>query len=147
MVVTAWAVSFERRGRDAKLVDWLDAITADCAKKRARQYERSMWCTVPAIAEGAIIAANVGNFVLLAFLGRGKRNLAVVGLALLLSCCTNERETKILLGIPDTVEQTPDTDADRGIFACRQYGFVPGTQQWDECMKYVGSKRPPLLRP
>ena len=25
----------ERRGRDAKLVDWLDAITADCAKKRA----------------------------------------------------------------------------------------------------------------
>ncbi|MGC1790660.1 MAG: hypothetical protein WA753_04415 [Pseudolabrys sp.] len=101
---------------------------------------------MPAIAEGAIIAANVENLVLLAFLGRGKRNLAVVGLALLLSCCTNERETKILLGIPDTLEQTPDTDADRGIFA-RQYGFVPGTQQWDECIKYVGSKRPPLLRP
>ena len=100
-----------------------------------------MRCEVPAIAEGAIIATNVGNLVLLAFLGRGKRNLAVVGLALLLSCCTNERETKILLGIPDTVEQTPDTDADRAIFACRQYGFVPGTQQWDECMKYVGSKR------
>ena len=96
-----------------------------------------MRCEAPAIGEGAIIAANVENLVLLAFLGRGKRNLAVVGLALLLSCCTNERETKILLGIPDTVEQTPDTDADRGIFACRQYGFVPGTQQWDECMKYV----------
>ena len=89
----------------------------------------------------------MGNLVLIAFLGRGKRNLAVVGLALLLSCCTNERETKILLGIPDTVEQTPDTDAERNIFACRQYGFYPGTQQWDECMKYVGSKRPPLLRP
>jgi hypothetical protein len=102
---------------------------------------------VPAIAEGAIIAANVENLVLLAFLGRGKRNLTVVGLALLLSCCTNERETKILLGIPDTVEQTPDTDAERAIFACRQYGFFPGTQQWDECIKYVGSKRPPLLRP
>jgi hypothetical protein len=82
----------------------------------------------------------VGNLVLLAFLGRGKRYLAVVGLALLLSCCTNERETKILLGIPDTVE-TPATDAEWGIFACRQYGFVPNTQQWDECMKYVGSKR------
>ena len=68
--------------------------------------------------------STVGNLVLIAFLGRGKRNLAVVGLALLLSCCTNERETKILLGIPDTVEQTPDTDADRNIFACRQYGFV-----------------------
>ena len=25
----------ERRGRDAKLIDWLDEITADCAKKRA----------------------------------------------------------------------------------------------------------------
>ena len=99
------------------------------------------------IWRGCYNRATVGNLVLIAFLGRGKRNLAVVGLALLLSCCTNERETKILLGIPDTLEQTPDTDADRGIFACRQYGFVPGTQQWDECMKYVGSKRPPLLRP
>jgi hypothetical protein len=70
-------------------------------------------------------------------------NIVVVSLALLLSCCTNDRETKILLGIiPDTnVEQTPDTDTDRNIFACRQYGFYPGTQQWDECMKYIGSKR------
>ena len=25
----------ERRGRDARLVDWLDEISADCAKKRA----------------------------------------------------------------------------------------------------------------
>jgi hypothetical protein len=25
----------ERRGRDAKLIDWLDEITVDCAKKRA----------------------------------------------------------------------------------------------------------------
>jgi hypothetical protein len=24
----------ERRGRDAKLIDWLDEITADCTKKR-----------------------------------------------------------------------------------------------------------------
>jgi hypothetical protein len=89
----------------------------------------------------------VGDLVLIAFLGRGKRSLAVVGLALLLSCCTNERETKILLGIPDTVEQTSDTDADRNFIACKSYGFYPGNQQWDECMKYVGSKRPPLLRP
>jgi hypothetical protein len=75
-------------------------------------------------------------------------NVVVVSLALLLSCCTNDRETKMLLGIPDTdVEETPDTATDRNIFACRQYGFYPGTRQWDECMKYVGSKRPPLLRP
>jgi hypothetical protein len=68
-------------------------------------------------------------------------NIVVVSLALLLSCCTNERETKILLGIPDTdVEQTSDTN-DRNMFACRQYGFYPGTKQFDDCMKYVGSKR------
>ena len=72
-------------------------------------------------------------------------NIVIVSPALLLSCCTNDRETKILLGIPDTgVEQT---GTDRNFFACRQYGFYPGTRQWDECMKYVGSKRPPLLRP
>jgi hypothetical protein len=69
-------------------------------------------------------------------------NIVVVSLALLLSCCTNDRETKILLGIPDTdVQQTPDTDTDRNDFACRQYGFYPGTKQFDDCMKYVGSKR------
>jgi hypothetical protein len=33
-------------------------------------------------------------------------NIVVLSLALLLSCCTNDRETKMLLGIPDTdVEQ------------------------------------------
>jgi hypothetical protein len=69
-------------------------------------------------------------------------NIVVVSLALLLSCCTNDRETKILLGIPDTdIEQTPDTDTDRKDFACRQYGFYPGTKQFDDCLKYVGSKR------
>ena len=97
------------------------------------------------IWRGCYNCTTVGNLVLITFLGHGKRNLAVVGLGLLLSCCTNERETKILLGIPDTVEQTPDTDADRKIFVCRQYGY-PGTQQWDECIKYVGSKRPALKR-
>ena len=97
---------------------------------------------------GVIIAQPWETLFLIAFLGRGKRNLAVVGLTLLLSCCTNERETKILLGIPDTVEQTTDTDADRNAIACQHYGFYPGNQQWDDCMKYVGSfKRPPLLRP
>ena len=106
-----------------------------------------MRCAVPAIAEGVIIAQSWETLFLTVFLGRGKRNLAVVGLTLLLSCCTNERETKMLLGIPDTVEQTPDTDADRNAIACQHYGFYPGNQQWDECMKYVGSKRPPLLRP
>jgi hypothetical protein len=84
--------------------------------------------------------------VLIAFLGRGKSKLAVVGLALLLSCCTNERETQKLIGSPWGPD-TNDTDAERNTFACQQYGFYPGTRQFDECMKYVGSKRPPLLRP
>jgi len=44
----------EPRGRDAKLIDWLDEITADCAKKRAAQHERSMRRTLSAIAYGAI---------------------------------------------------------------------------------------------
>jgi hypothetical protein len=69
-------------------------------------------------------------------------NIVVLSLALLLSCCTNDRETKMLLGIPDTdVEQTPDTNNDRNDFACRQYGFYPGTKQFDDCMKYVASKK------
>jgi len=86
----------------------------------------------------------VGDLFLIAFLGRGKGSLAVVGLALLLSCCTNDSETKKLLGNP--WDDTADTNTDRTTFACQQYGFYPGTQQWDECIKYVDSKRPPLLR-
>ena len=89
-----------------------------------------MRCKVPGFGEGVIIAQTWETLFCSLFWDAGKES--VVGLALLLSCCTNERETKTLLGIPDTVEQTPDTDADRNIFACRQYGFVPGTQQWDE---------------
>lgn len=70
------------------------------------------------------------------------RNIVVVSLALLLCCCTNERETKMLLGIvAPNVGQTPDTDADRNSFACQQYGFYPGTKQYDDCIQYVGSKR------
>ena len=103
------------------------------------------------IWRGCYNCTTVGNLVLITFLGHGKRNLAVVGLALLLSCCTNERETRtLLIGNPwdtDAERNTSDKDAERNMFACRQYGFYPGTQQWDECMKYVGSKRPPLLRP
>jgi hypothetical protein len=87
----------------------------------------------------------VGDLFLIAFLGREKGSLAVVGLALLLSCCTNDSETKKLLGNP--WDDAGDTNTDRSTFACQQYGFYPGTRQWDECIKYVDSKRPPLLRP
>jgi len=75
----------------------------------------------------------------------GTKNAAiivVVGLGLLLSCCTNESETKALLGIaaPNT-GQTSRTEAERDEFACQQYGFYPGSKQFNDCMKYVGNRR------
>jgi hypothetical protein len=66
-------------------------------------------------------------------------NIVVVSLALLLSCCTNNRETKaLLLG---TVGENPDSDDEKNDFACQQYGYYHGTKQFDDCMKYVGTKR------
>jgi hypothetical protein len=44
----------ERRGRDAKLIDWLDEITADCAKKRAANMNDPCGARCPAIAYGAV---------------------------------------------------------------------------------------------
>lgn len=38
----------------------------------------------------------------------------------------------------------PMTEADRNEVACRGYGFYPGTRQYDECMKYVESRRSTL---
>ena len=74
-------------------------------------------------------------------------NIVAVSLALLLSCCTNERETKMFLGIAaPNVGQTPDTVAEQNDFACQQYGFYPGSKQFDDCMKYVGSKSPAATR-
>jgi len=74
--------------------------------------------------------------------------IVIVSLALLLSCCTNERETKMLLGIAaPNVGQTPNTDAERNDFACQQYGFYPGSKPFDDCMKYVGTRRSISLSP
>jgi hypothetical protein len=74
--------------------------------------------------------------------------IVIVSLALLLSCCTNERESKMLLGIAaPNVGQTPNTDAERNDFACQQYGFYPGSKQFDDCMKYVGTRRSISLSP
>jgi hypothetical protein len=36
----------EQRGRDAKVIDWLAEITADCPKKRACNMQRPMRGTV-----------------------------------------------------------------------------------------------------
>ena len=40
-----------RYGIDAKLFDWLDDITADCPRKQAKNFRR----TVPGSAEGGVI--------------------------------------------------------------------------------------------
>jgi len=73
---------------------------------------------------------------------RNAANIVVVGLALLLSCCTNESETKALLGVvAPNIGQTPGTETERDEFACQQYGFYPGTKQFNDCMKYVGTRR------
>jgi hypothetical protein len=58
-------------------------------------------------------------------------NIVVVSLALLLPCCSSNRP----------VDDLERTELDRNEFACRQYGFYPGTKQFDDCMKYVGSKQ------
>ena len=69
-------------------------------------------------------------------------NIVVVSLAFRLSCCTNERENRMLLGIvAPTVGETPDSDAERNVFACREYGYYPGSKQFDDCMKYVEARR------
>ena len=39
----------ERRGRDAKIVDWLEEITADCPNKSVRNWN------VSGFAEGAVV--------------------------------------------------------------------------------------------
>ena len=46
----------EKRGRDAKLIDWLDELTAECPKKIARNMNDPVRCEVPAIAEGVVTA-------------------------------------------------------------------------------------------
>jgi hypothetical protein len=39
--------------------------------------------------------------------------------------------------------QTPGRhrEAERDDFACQQYGFYPGSKQFEDCMKYVGTRR------
>jgi hypothetical protein len=70
------------------------------------------------------------NYATTTFFGRGKRNVAAIGLALLLSCCSHPWEPEI----------------DRNVLACRQYGFYPNSQQFEECMRYVErSNRTTLL--
>ncbi len=34
-----------------------------------------------------------------------------------------------------------EADIDRNAYACSQYGFYPGTKEWDDCLKFVDARR------
>ena len=34
-----------------------------------------------------------------------------------------------------------EADIDRTTYACSQYGFYPGTKEWDDCLKFVDARR------
>ena len=44
----------DKRGRDAKVIDWLDELTVDCKKKQARKMTDPCGAQVPGIGEGAV---------------------------------------------------------------------------------------------
>jgi hypothetical protein len=50
------------RGRDAKLIDWLDELTAECPKKIARNMNGPVRCEVSAITGGAIGHQDGGGY-------------------------------------------------------------------------------------
>jgi hypothetical protein len=54
--------------------------------------------------------------------------IILISLPLLLTCCARE-------------PWGPLTEADRNEVACQGYGFYPGTRQYDECLRYVESRR------
>ena len=44
----------EERGRNAKLIDWLDEVTADCPKKQAHNKNDPCGAGISRLAEGAV---------------------------------------------------------------------------------------------
>ena len=34
-----------------------------------------------------------------------------------------------------------EADIDRNAYACSEYGFYPGTKEWDNCLKFVETRR------
>src|SRR5262245_11622186 len=68
---------------------------------------------------------------MLRVLVRGIRNVALIGLTLLLCRCG---------GVGGST-WGPMTESDENEVACRGYGFYPGSRQYDECLKYVEARR------
>ena len=55
-----------------------------------------------------------------------KRTAALVGMCVVLSGCASHPW---------------EADIDRNAYACSQYGFYPGTKEWDDCLKFVEARR------
>jgi len=68
---------------------------------------------------------------------RAQRIFILLGLALLVTGCAKD-------------PWGPMTEDDRNEVACRGYGFYPGTKEYDDCMRFVetrrGDPRTPSLR-
>ncbi|MGA7386800.1 MAG: hypothetical protein WA322_03500 [Pseudolabrys sp.] len=45
-------MSIEQRGRDAKLIDWLGEVTADCPKKIAHNMNGARFPGLPRVLQG-----------------------------------------------------------------------------------------------
>jgi len=60
---------------------------------------------------------------------RGRRRVGAIVFALFLSGCVGGQAWG------------PMTEADKTDLGCNEYGFYPGTQQYDDCLKYIESKR------
>jgi hypothetical protein len=59
-----------------------------------------------------------------------RRHIGVVLFGLFLSGCGGSGQTWGTM-----------TETDKNDLACNEYGFYPGTQQYDDCVKYVVAKR------
>jgi hypothetical protein len=57
-----------------------------------------------------------------------QRSVIFIGLALSVACCAKDA-------------WGPMTEADGNELACNSYGFYPGTQQYDDCLKYIRARR------
>ncbi len=55
-----------------------------------------------------------------------KRTAALAGLCVMLSDCASH---------------TWESEIDRTAYACSQYGFYPGSKEWDDCLKFVEARR------
>jgi hypothetical protein len=60
-----------------------------------------------------------------------KWTAGIVGMAVMLSGCGHPWEGEI----------------DRTTYACSQYGFYPGTKEWDDCLKFVDARRAKRFSP